>query len=130
MIIGHPRKINKIEIHEPLRLNDSNIIRVTNTKSPVIIVDQGLNWEQQYKAVHNKSRGGLQSLRTLKSIFPQSSLSNAYRALMESHMQYADVIWDSLSNSKIESLQRLQDSCFYDSYVQDERQLNTQIPSS
>ena len=45
MIIGHPRKINKIEVHEPLRLNDSDIKRVTNIKSLGIIVDEGLNWE-------------------------------------------------------------------------------------
>ena len=67
MIIGHPRKINKIEVHEPLRLNDSDLKQVMNTKSLGIIVDEGLNWERQYKTVHNKSRGGLQSLRRLKA---------------------------------------------------------------
>ena len=67
MIIGHPRKINKIEVHEPVRLNDSDLKRVMNTKSLGIIVDEGLNWERQYKTVHNKSRGGLQSLRRLKA---------------------------------------------------------------
>ena len=80
-----------------------------NTKSLGIIVDEGLNWERQYKAVHNKSRGGLQSLRRLKNILSQSSLSNVYRALIESQIRYADVIWGSLSNTKIEFLQRLQD---------------------
>ena len=90
MIIGNPRKIDNIEVHERLRLNDSDMKR-------------------QYKTVYNKSRGGPQSLRRLKSILPQSSLSNVYRALIESHMQYADVILGCLSSSKIESLQRLQD---------------------
>ena len=130
MIIGHPRKINKIEVHEPLRLNDSDIKRMTNTKSLGILVDEGLNWERQYKTVHNKSCGGVQSLRRLKSILPQSSLSNVYRALIESHIRYADVIWGSLSNTKIEFLERLQDSSFYDSYVQDKRQLDTNISIS
>ena len=130
MIIGHPRKIHKIEVHEPLRLNDYDIRRVTNTKSLGIIVDEGLNWERQYKTVHNKSRGGLQSLRRLKNILPQSSLSNVYRALIESHIRYADVIWGSLSNTKIEFLQRLQDSSFYDSYIQDKRELDTKISIS
>ena len=83
MITGHPRKINKIDVHEPLRLNDSDIKRVTNTKSLGIIVDEGLNWERQYKTVYNNSRGGLQSLRRLKSILLQSSLSNVYRALIK-----------------------------------------------
>ena len=100
MIIGHPRNINKFEVHQPLRLNDSDIQQVTNTKSLRVIVDEGLNWGRQYKTVHNRGRGGLQSLRRLKSILPQCSLSNVYRALLESHMWYTDVIWGSLSNSK------------------------------
>ena len=79
--------------HEPLRLNDSDVEEVTNTKSLGIIVDEGLNWERQYKTVHNKDLGGLQSLRRLKSILPQPSLNYVYRALIESHIRYADVIW-------------------------------------
>ena len=34
---------------------------------------------------------------------------NVYRALVESHIRYADVIWGSVSNSKMESLRRFQD---------------------
>ena len=109
MIVGNPGKTNKIEVHEPLRLNDSDTKRVTNTKSLGIIVDEGLNWEQQYKTVPNKRQGGLQSLRRLKSILSHSSLRNVYRALVKSHSRYADVIWGSLSNTKIEFRQRLQD---------------------
>ena len=108
MIIWTSSENKKIEVHEPSRLNDSDIKRVTNTKSLGIIVDEGLNWERQYRTVHNKSRGGLQSLRRLKGILPQSSLSNVYRALIETHIRYSDVVWGSLSNSKIEFLQRLQ----------------------
>ena len=52
---------------------------------------------------------GLASLKTLKNIVSQSQLSNVYRALVESHIRFADVIWGSVSNSKMESLQRLQD---------------------
>ena len=103
MIIGHPRKTSMIGVHEQMRLNGLEIKGVANTKSLGIIVDEGLNWEQQFKTVYNKSRGGLESLKTLKNILSQSSLSNLYRALVESNMWYADVIWGNLSNSKIES---------------------------
>ena len=52
---------------------------------------------------------GLTSLKKLKNILPQSQLSNIYRDLVESHMRYADVIKSSLSKSRKESLQCLQD---------------------
>ena len=96
MIIEHPLKTNIIEVHEQMRMNGLEIKRVANTKSLGIIVDEGLNWEQQFKTVYNKSRGGLESLKRLKNILFQSSLSNIYRALFESNIWYADVIWGNL----------------------------------
>ena len=40
-------------------------------KSLGVIVDEGLNWEEQFKI-----------------FLPQSQLSNVYRDLVESHMRY------------------------------------------
>ena len=62
------------------------------TKSLGVIIDQGLNWRQQFKAIKAKVRGDLASSKTLKNIVSQSQLSNVYRALVESHIRYADVI--------------------------------------
>ena len=35
-----------------------------------------------------------------------------YKALVESHLRYADVVWGSLSDTKITALQRLQNRAF------------------
>ena len=67
------------------------------------------HWEGQFDTVKGKVHGGLTSLEKLKNILPQSQLSNVYRALVESYMRCADVIWGRLSITKKESLQRLQD---------------------
>ena len=99
-MIGHPRRTNKVEIHETLRLNGSDIMRVKKTKSLGVVVDEGLNWGEQFRTVKGKVHGGLTSLKKLKNILPQSQLSNVYRALVKSHMRYADVIWGRLSNTK------------------------------
>ena len=109
MIIGHPRRAKKVEVHETLKLNGSDIKQVKKTKSLRVVVDGRLNWEEQFQTVMRKVHGGLASLKKLKNILPQSQLSNVYRALVESHMRHADVIWGSLSKSRKESLQRLQD---------------------
>ena len=65
-----------------LKLNGSEIKRVTKTKSLGVIIDQGLDWEDQFKAIKAKVRGGLASLKTLKYIVSQSQLRNVYRALV------------------------------------------------
>ena len=72
MIIGHPRRTNKVEIHETLKLNGSDIKQVKKTKSLGVVVDERLNWEEQLKTVIRKVHGGLTSLKKLKNILPHS----------------------------------------------------------
>ena len=52
---------------------------------------------------------GLSSIRKLKDILPQSKLEQVYRALVESHLRYGNELWGSLSDTKLNHLQRLQD---------------------
>ena len=104
MIIGHPRRINDVEVSEPLNLNDSEIKRVAKTKSLGVVVDEGLNWDNQLRKVKGKMGGGLRSLRKLKNLIPQSQLDHIYRALVESHLRYANVIWRSLPKTKLNTL--------------------------
>ena len=89
-------------------LNGAEIKHVKETKSLGIIVDEGLNWNEQYKKLKGKVSGGLWSLKKLMKIVPQSQLVNIYHALVESHLRYANVVWGSLSNTELEALQRLQ----------------------
>ena len=56
--------------------------------------------------------GGLAAMKKLKSILPQSMLFQVYKALVESHFRHADVVWGSVSNTKITVLQRLQNRAF------------------
>ena len=69
---------------------------------------EGLNWKEQYSKVKGKVSGGLWSLKKLMKIAPQSQLVNIYHTLVESHVRYANVVWGSLSNTKLEGPQRLQ----------------------
>ena len=73
-----------------------------------INIDEGLKWEEQYKTVKNKLKGGISSLTKLKDILPQRKLEQVYKALFESHLRYDDIVWNSLSNTKLSKLQRLQ----------------------
>ena len=72
------------------------------------MVDEYLEWDEQFKSVKRKICGGLASLTKLKNILPQSKLCSVYCAVVESHLRYADVIWGSLPARQIETLQRLQ----------------------
>ena len=67
-----------------------------------------MNWEEQLKTVKRKIKNGLGAMFKLKNILSQKQLATVYRALIESHLRYCSVIWGCLSNTKLESLQRLQ----------------------
>ena len=56
------------------------------------MVDENLNWDDQFKAVKSKICGGLTSLKKLKNILPQSTLGSVYYAIAENHLSYVDVI--------------------------------------
>ena len=108
MIIGHPLKAKHPSFLESLVLNNHNIKRVTQTKSLGLIVDENLSWEAQFKRTMDKINSGLWALKRLKNILPQSQLSIVYYALVESPLRYGDVVWGSLSRTKLAALQRLQ----------------------
>ena len=92
MITGHPRRTNKILSNEPLMLNSAEIKHVKETKSLGVTVDEGVNWNEQFRKVKGKVSGGLWSLKKLMKIVPQSQLVNIYNALVESHLRYANVV--------------------------------------
>ena len=57
------------------------------------MVDEGLNWDDQFNKVKGKMNEGLKSLKKLKNLIPQYQLDHVYRAVIESHLRYANVIW-------------------------------------
>ena len=75
MVIGHRRQLNKIGNDLPdLVLNNEVIKRVDKTKYLGINIDESLNWKERYKAVKNKLKGGMNSLRKLKTSFRKGNL--------------------------------------------------------
>ena len=88
-------------------LNGTEIKRVPKSKSLGVIIDESLTWDEQFKAVKSKVCGGLSALKKLKNIIPQSQLCSVFHAIVESHLRYAEVIWGSLSKTKLDTLQRL-----------------------
>ena len=108
MIIRHPLKDKHPSLPESLVLNDHNIKRVTQTKSLGLIVDENLSWEAQFNHTMDKINSGIWALKRLKNILHQSQLSIVYYAFVESQLRCCDVVWGSLSRTKLAALQRLQ----------------------
>ena len=108
MLIGHPKQLNKAKDFPDLEVEDQKLCRAQKTKYLGVIMDESMNWEEQLKTIKRKIKNGLGAMFKLKNILSQKQLATVYRALIESHLRYCSVIWGCLSNTKLESLQRLQ----------------------
>ena len=104
MVVGHKRQTNSIAEPSDIKINEEPIKRVQKVKYLGTMVDENLTWNEQYKKLKNKIKIALSSLQKLRNILPDQ----VYRALLESHLRYSDELWGSLSNTKLDHLQRLQ----------------------
>ena len=109
MVIGHPLMTNKITVLVKLEMNGPEIKRARKVKSLGLIVDEKLSWSDHFKLLKGKISAGLSSMKQLKNILSQSQLCSVYRALMESHIRYADVTWGNFPRPKVQTQQRFQD---------------------
>ena len=109
MLLGNNKQLGKISEIGDLKVGEDDIKRVRKTKYLGLTIDETLSWNQQYKIVKRKVKGGLDSIRTLRQMLPQSKLFQVYQALLESHLRYGNIIWGHLSATKLNKLQRLQD---------------------
>ena len=107
-VVGHNRQTNRI--HGPLEININGgpINRVKEVEYLGVTVDENLTWNDQCKILKGKIKNALSSLRKLRNILLQTKLDQVYKALLESHLRYSDKLWGSLSNTKLDHLQRLQ----------------------
>ena len=82
-------------IHKPRKIK-----QVDKTKFLGVIVDDTLSWEEQYESVKKKVAWGLAAMKKLKGILPQSMLFQVYKALVESHIRFAGVVWGAYRTLK------------------------------
>ena len=83
--------------------------RVNKAKSLRVIIDEKLNLDEMFKYAKGDMSGDLAALKRLKDVISNAKLCNVYNALIESHLRYGDVVWGSLSKTKIDALQHLLD---------------------
>ena len=113
MSLGNSKQLSEVSEIDDIKVDEDEIKRLKKTKYLGLIIDASLSWKQQYKIVKGKLKGGLDSIRKIRQIIPQSKLFQVYRALVESHLRYGDLQWGHLPVTKLKNLQNLQDRAIY-----------------
>ena len=72
IFLGNDKQLSKISEISNIQIDKDEIRRVTQTKYLGLTIEESLSWNQQYKIVQGKLIGGLNSIRKLRDILPQS----------------------------------------------------------
>ena len=107
MLIGSRQRLNDIQIKPKITLGDTDVNRVSETKTLGIVVDDQLLWKNHVDATIAKDSKGIGMLRRIKPYVLKCTLMHAYNALVMPYFAYRSV-WDTCSNYLIENLQKLQ----------------------
>ena len=70
MVIGHLMKAKGTNAPTGLEVGNKEIKGVSNTRSLGVMVDESLNWDEQFKNVKSKICGGLLSLKEAEQHSP------------------------------------------------------------
>ena len=70
MIMGYPLKTKNLDLPEVLKRNNCDVKRVDKAKYLGVIIDEKLNWEEQFRRTKGRISGGLAALKRLKNVIP------------------------------------------------------------
>ena len=90
------------------KVNQEIIGRVTKTKYLGLNLDEYLSWKDQHKKLKIRLKVASRPFIGLKDILSQSKLAAVYQALIESHLRHGNIIWGCISDSKLDTLHKLQ----------------------
>ena len=109
MFLGNSKQLCKISEIGNLKVGRDEIKRDRKTMYLGLTVDESLSWNQQHNIVKGKLKEGLDSMRKLLKMLPQSKLSQVHRVLVEGHLRYGNLLLGHLSANKLYNLRKLQD---------------------
>ena len=95
-----------------LKIGDTVIEPVTETKFLGLWLDHKLTWKKHYTELINKLNQGLNLLRKAKKLLNSTSLTSLYYAHFHSHLTYAMIVWSGMyGRGMLNRLQKKQNQC-------------------
>ena len=112
LIIGSRPNIQKIEKQTEAKpsfeIGDQKINMITDTKYLGVQIDDKLQWDRHIEQVKTKALRALGLIKHAKKFLPSGDLQKMYRGIVEPHFSYCCSVWGCCSETKLNSLQRIQ----------------------
>ena len=81
MLVGSRQRLNDIQIEPKIKLGDTEVNKVSETKTLGIVVDDQLLWKNHVDTAIAKVSKGIGMLRRMKPYVPKYTLMHVYTML-------------------------------------------------
>ena len=102
--------LDNIEVYD-ISINGKPIKQVSETKFLGIIVDDKLSWDPHIKNLRRKLSTSTGILNRIKDCIPTELHKSLYHTLFESHLCYGITAWGAISDTRLQSIFKVQKKC-------------------
>ena len=89
---------SKRSTHPPLVFNNNNVSQTFSQKQLGVILNFKLTFEEHLNNVLAKVNKAVGLLRKLRNILPRTTLITIYKAFIQQHLDWGDVLYDQTFN--------------------------------
>ena len=108
MVIGSRHRIVTLAGNSSLSVNGLTVQQVKSTKCLGLTIDQSRTLRNQLQSVRQKVGCGIRILKRIRPFVGLEHLINVYRSIVELYFTYCCIVWDSIGETLVDSLQKLQ----------------------
>ena len=127
MLIGSRQKLNALTASPVLSINGTSVKQVSTSKSLGVLIDANLTWGSHIEKLAKKIASGIAAIKRVRQFVPPATLHLIYKALIQPHFDYCNVVWGSCDIKLADKLKKLQNraarALTFSSYDADASQL-------
>ena len=106
MVVGSRQRLATLEGDLKLQIDGTSLKRVQVTKCLGVQIDKNLTWEKHAEYIIQKVACNISILRKVAPILSLDNKIAIYRSIIEPYFNYCCLVWDGLSETLSNKLQR------------------------
>ena len=126
-LISSRQKLYTLSASHVLSINGTPVNQVPTSKSLGVRIDANLTWGSHIEKLAKKIVSGIAAIKRVRQFVPPATLHLIYKALIQPHFDYCNVVWGSCGIKLADKLQKLQNraarALTFSSYDADASQL-------
>ena len=109
IVIGSNQRIHTLSNNQiDIEIDGKSIKKVKEAKSLGLLIDEHLSWAKHIEEISKKISSAIRALKRIRPFISESTALQIYQALILPHFDYCSPVWDELSVTLSDKLQKLQ----------------------